>query len=460
MEDRRIVLTGYRGTGKSSIGKTLALLTGKKHLDVDKIIEETTGEEISQIFASKGEQKFREIEQEIISSLPPDAGIVSTGGGAILRSGNVDNLRKNSLVILLDSNVEVIRKRIAGSKRPSLTGVPPEDEITNVLSERLQAYRSSADLVIDTSNTTPKQAAEKIYTLLKHGFINRRNRDALISSISSTRVSDDEKNLLADIGKSSNIFLYGILGYPCMHSKSPAVYNQLFSRSGILGHYTWFEYKDINQFFNLISETGVRGISVTIPHKEAVIPYLDEVKHDADGIGAVNTILVLNEKRYGHNTDWKGVYRPLEGVKGDTAVILGAGGGAAAAIYAVTMRGFTPVILNRNPERATRLGSKYGAETGSLSDINKFHPDLLINTTPAGMGNDNTMPVSASVLHSDMTVFDLVYTPRDTPLLKAALAAGSSVIPGTEMFAHQLAEQYKIFTGIEIPVTRIREMLT
>jgi shikimate kinase len=257
-----------------------------------------------------------------------------------------------------------------------------------------------------------------------------------------------------------DIFLYGILGYPCMHSKSPAVYNRLFSESGIPGHYTWFEYKEVKEFFVLLPESGVRGISVTIPHKEAVIPYLDEVKHDAAGIGAVNTILVLDEKKYGYNTDWKGVYRPLEGVKGEVAVILGAGGAAAAAVYAVTMRGFTPVILNRNPVRAVTLGSKYGAETGSLSDISKFHPDLLINTTPAGMGTDNTMPVPVSALHSDMTVFDLVYTPRDTPLLKAALAAGSSVIPGTEMFANQLAEQYKIFTGIEIPVTRIREMLT
>jgi shikimate dehydrogenase len=284
MEDRRIVLTGYRGTGKSSIGKNLALLTGKKHIDIDKKIEETTGEEISYIFATKGEQKFREIEQKIIASIPPDAGIVSTGGGAILKSGNVDNLRKNSLIILLDSDVKVIRKRIAGSKRPSLTGVPPEDEITRVLSERLQAYRSSADLVIDTSNTSPKQAAEIIFSLLKNGFINRGNRDALISSISSKRVSNDEKSLLADIGsgKSGNVFLYGILGYPCMHSKSPAVYNQLFSRSGILGHYTWFEYKDLNEFFTLIPESGVRGISVTIPHKEAVIPYLDEIKHDAE----------------------------------------------------------------------------------------------------------------------------------------------------------------------------------
>ena len=459
MEDRRIVLTGYRGTGKSSVGKALSLKTGKKHVDTDEVIEKISDREISQIFALEGESTFRDIEQDVIANLPSNAGVISTGGGAVLRSSNVARLRKNSLMVLLTASPEVISKRIAGSGRPSLTGVPAENEVKSVLSERMNAYRSAADIIINTDKLTPEKASEKILRRINQGIWNRAKRDVLISSVNKTRISDEERVLLANIALSPDIFLYGILGNPSMHSKSPGIYNQLFSEYRIPGHYTWFEYKDPHELFGMVSETGVRGISVTIPHKKAVIPYLDEIKHDAENIEAVNTILILDEKRYGYNTDWKGIYRPLEGTTGETAVILGAGGGAAAAAYAVMMRGFKLVILNRTPERALQLARKTGAETGALSDIGRFHPDLLINTTPAGMGSDTTMPIPASSLKSDMKVFDLVYTPKDTPLLKAALASGCSVIPGTEMFVHQLAEQFRIFTGIEIPVTRIREMV-
>ena len=165
-------------------------------------------------------------------------------------------------------------------------------------------------------------------------------------------------------------------------------------------------------------------------------------------------------EKYGFNTDWKGIYRPLEGTEGNSAVILGAGGAAAAAVYAVSMRGFTPVILNRSPDRAARLARKSGAEIGTLDEFGKYHPDLVINTTPVGMGSDPHTPIPPSALHPGMKVFDLVYTPRDTPLLQAALAAGCSVIPGTEMFIHQLAEQFRILTGIDTPVLRLREMLS
>ena len=94
-------------------------------------------------------------------------------------------------------------------------------------------------------------------------------------------------------------------------------------------HYTWFEHKDPGRFLSLLPGTGVRGLSVTIPHKETVIPYLDEIKHDAESIGAVNTILIQDDKKYGFNTDWKGIYRPLEGPHRYTALILGAAGVAA-----------------------------------------------------------------------------------------------------------------------------------
>lgn len=459
MADRRIILIGYRGTGKSSIGKALAEMTGQAHIDTDELIEEATGERISDIFASEGEARFREIEQHVIARIPAEAGIISTGGGAVMNPANVQMLRMNSLMILLSADRKVLKSRIAGSGRPSLTGVSPEDEIARVLSERNPAYRSAADVIIDTSTTSPKEAAARIRDIVRDGICKKPEREELLSRILKTSIPPGERKQLSRLTGFPDVFLYGILGNPCMHSKSPGIYNRLFADCGIPAHYTWFEFKDPAEFFHLLPGTGVRGISVTIPHKEAVIPHLDEVKHDAANIGAVNTVLVLDGKKYGFNTDWKGIYRPLEGTHGDTAVILGAGGAAAAAAYAVSMRGYSPVILNRTPERAAALARKNGAEYGSLDDFSRFHPDLVINTTPVGMGSDTAMPIPGSLLKPDMMVFDLVYTPRDTPLLKAALSAGSSVIPGTEMFVHQLAEQFRILTGIDVPVIRIREML-
>jgi len=460
MAKRRIVLIGYRGTGKSSIGKALSVLTGQGHLDTDQLIEDATGRTIPQIFESEGEAGFREIEQHVIARIPSGAGIISTGGGAVLRPANVRMLRMNSVVVLLTSKPEIIHRRIHKTDRPSLTGLSPKDEIITVLDERMPAYRSAADFIVDTSLTSAKQAAAQILEMINTGFCEPTKRKELFSSVMKTAIPSGEKIHLKKISDCSDIFLYGILGFPCMHSKSPGIYNHLFADYGIPAHYTWFEHNDPGAFLATLPGSGVRGLSVTIPHKETIMPFLDEIKHDAESIGAVNTVLILDNQRFGFNTDWKGIYRPLEGTEGNTAVILGAGGAAAAAAYAVSMRGFTPVILNRSPERAAHLARKIGAETGALDEIGKYTPDLVINATSVGMGSDPHTPIPTSALKPGMKIFDLVYTPRDTPLLQAALAAGCSVIPGTEMFIHQLAEQFRILTGIDTPVSRLREMLS
>ncbi|NLV25624.1 MAG: bifunctional shikimate kinase/shikimate dehydrogenase [Methanomicrobiales archaeon] len=460
MAKRRIVLIGYRGTGKSSIGKSLSAKTGQSHIDTDQLIEDATGKKIPEIFRDEGEEGFREIEQHVIARIPSGAGIISTGGGAILRSENVRMLRMNSYMVFLTSRPEVIARRITGTNRPSLTGISPEKEIEIVLNERLSAYRSASDFVIDTSSTSSKQAASLILDKISRGMSNLQKRKTLFSMVTDTPIPTREIAHLKKISGYNDFFLYGILGYPAMQSKSPVIYNHLFADFGMPAHYTWFEFKNPAAFLASLPGTGVRGLSVTHPHKETIIPHLDEVKHDAENIGAVNTVLILDDQKFGFNTDWKGIYRPLEGTEGDIAVVLGAGGAAAAAVYAVSMRGYRPVILNRSPDRAKALSRKSGAEIGTLDQISKFSPDLVINATPVGMGSDPHIPIPASALKPEMKVFDLVYTPRDTPLLQAALQAGCSVIPGTEMFIHQLAEQFKILTGIDTPIIRLREMLS
>lgn len=466
MENRRIVLIGYRGTGKSSIGKQIARILGLPHIDVDSTIEAIEGKPIQNIFSEKGEEKFRDREEEVIHQIPLTPAVVSTGGGAVIRHKNIRSLRRNSIIILLTSTEEMIARRISGTSRPSLTGLSLEDEIHTVLKERMPVYQSAADIVYDSTGKTPSEAAGQILSIIRPGAtLNQmiQARKKLISWVMSTPVPEISHDSLKATVQDSDIRLYGILGYPCMHSMSPPIWNQLFQHLDIPARYTWFECPSPDRFLTLAGQAGVRGLSVTIPHKETVIPLLDEVSHDARTIGAVNTILFQGGRRHGYNSDWKGIYRPLEGVSGKTAVILGAGGAAAAAMYAVTMRGFSPIVLNRTLDRARDLADRFGAEYARISDFSTYSPDLVINATSVGMGQTGPLagksPIPSSDLSADMHVFDLVYTPAETPLLRAALEKGCSIIPGTEMFIHQLIEQFRMLTGIDVPAEQIREWI-
>ena len=466
MEDRRIVLIGYRGTGKSSIGKNMANILGVPHFDVDTLIEEKEGRTIPQIFSDEGEDGFRALETRMISKLTLKPSVISTGGGAVLRPENVTNLRRKSQIILLTSTEETIARRISGTSRPSLTGLSVEEEIHAVLEERMPLYRSAADLIYDSTGKHPRGAAGEILQIIRPGKIRTAaidSRRELVNWALKTPIPQVAQTLLTETIPDPDIRLYGILGYPCMHSLSPPIWNQLFQELEIPARYTWFECADPARFIPLAEKAGVRGLSVTIPHKKTVMPLLDEIRHDAKAIGAVNTILLLGGKRYGYNTDWKGIYRPLEGIRGDVAVILGAGGAAPSAVYAASMRGYTPVILNRTVERAEEMGRRFGAEAGPISAFDQYHPDLVINATSVGMNSHTSgqaqTPIPVSSLTPDMHIFDLVYTPAETPLLRAALERGCSIIPGTEMFIHQLIEQFRILTGIEVPADTIRRWL-
>ncbi len=466
MEKRRFVLIGYRGTGKSSIGKNIAHILGIPHIDIDNIIEEKAAKSISEIFADEGEEGFRNREMQVIHHLPETPAVISTGGGAVIRHENIRSLRRNSIVLFLTSSEEMIAKRIAGTSRPSLTGRSLVEEIHSVLEERFPLYRSAADFSYDSTGKTPRESAVEILQMLRPGIYQRKmieTRKRLVSWTLKTPIPPAAHDPLLSTINDPDIRLYGILGYPCMHSMSPPIWNALFQNLHIPARYTWFECSDPKKFFSVAEESGVRGLSVTIPHKETVFTLLDEVKHDAKTIGAVNTVLFQGGKRFGYNSDWKGIYRPLEGVTGKTAVILGAGGAAASAVYAVTMRGFKPVILNRTVERAEELARRFGAESGPISAFSEFDPDVVINATSVGMGSSGNLagltPIPVSSLTDNMHIFDLVYTPAETPLLRAALEIGCSIIPGTEMFIHQLIEQFRILTGIEVHAEVIREWL-
>ena len=255
------------------------------------------------------------------------------------------------------------------------------------------------------------------------------------------------------------IGICAIAGYPCSHSRSPALWNRLFGRYGLPYFYTSLEGPDIRGIMQAVRDLGIRGLSVTIPFKETVIASLDEVDTDARAIGAVNTVVQCGGLLLGYNTDWLGIREPLRDLRGGRAAVLGAGGAAAAAVYALLSLDMEVTILNRTREKAELLAGRLGCRAAPLSGIRDLRPEVVVNATPVGMHPDRSSLLSEGDLENGMTVFDLVYTPPGTPLLALARKAGCRVIPGTEMFIHQAREQFFHVTGIRVPEPVLRELV-
>jgi shikimate dehydrogenase len=205
---------------------------------------------------------------------------------------------------------------------------------------------------------------------------------------------------------------------------------------------------------------AVRQLAISLPHKQAVIEYLDEVEPTARRIGAVNTVTRVGAALVGANTDWLGAVRALESelsLKGARAVVLGAGGTARAVVFGLLERGARVCVLNRSPERARQLAEELGAEaSGVLGDLSRAPYDLLVNTTSVGLRSDAS-PVDAAALQPGAVVMDAVYDPERTRLLRDAEARGARTISGRWMLIHQASEQVKLLTGQEPPLSALVE---
>ena len=185
---KRIVLTGFRGTGKSEIGKVLARNLNLPLLDTDALVEQNTGRSIPSIFHEEGEERFRTMEREVIASLPPDNVVISTGGGAVIDPKNMENLRRQSVLILLVADIEAIESRLARSPRPPLTSLPLREEIAELLDRRRQNYYASADFCVDTSETTPEAAGQKVLHFLSEGNSTSKQRTTALQFFKTGRI--------------------------------------------------------------------------------------------------------------------------------------------------------------------------------------------------------------------------------------------------------------------------------
>lgn len=245
--------------------------------------------------------------------------------------------------------------------------------------------------------------------------------------------------------------IYGIVGARANGSLSPAMHNRWFDRLGRNAVYVPFEESDLESFVGAARRLGLRGLSVTIPFKEAILPYLDELDPVARAIGAVNTVSAEGGRWKGYNTDRDGVLEPLLRfeLRGRRAVVVGAGGAARAAVHALLSREASTIVVARNEARASDLARAFGCQSGPLSRLAGERWDVLVNATPVESEGQPDSPFALSDPPEGAVVLDMVTSPEETPLLRWARERGAAAISGLAMLAAQGAHQALLWTGVK-----------
>jgi 3-dehydroquinate dehydratase/shikimate dehydrogenase len=248
--------------------------------------------------------------------------------------------------------------------------------------------------------------------------------------------------------------VYAVVGDPVAHSLSPPIMNAALRRENVNGVYLALHAKTLNDLLTCVRDIPIHGLSVTMPYKEAILKYLDNTDSHTTKIGACNTVVRAQDgKLYGFNTDTAGVVRPLEqriNLAGARILVLGAGGAARAAVFGLKERGCEVYILNRSAGPAQKLARSAHARTIKRIDLKKLSFDVIINATPVGMGSSKDSPLTDKEINARY-LFDMIYDPPETRLVLMAKARGVEVIPGLEMFVHQAARQFEIWTGKPAP---------
>ncbi|GJQ20502.1 MAG: shikimate dehydrogenase (NADP(+)) [Bacteroidia bacterium] len=270
---------------------------------------------------------------------------------------------------------------------------------------------------------------------------------------------------------------YAIIGHPVSHSVSPKLHNAAFAAVGLDCHYEAIDIDpaDLGDGIASLRSSGIAGFNVTIPHKKGILPLLDRIDDAARAVGAVNTVVHRDGVLTGYNTDihgFRALIAPFEkAVNGGTVGILGAGGASRAVLHVLTTS-FTPrriVVLNRTTERAEEIAGEFSSSPVPIVPESLFQDELqelvsglgvIINTTSVGMKPyTDASPLEQIDFRRDQIVADLIYTPAETALLKAAKEAGATAVGGLEMFLQQAAESFRLWTGKEVNMRKLWEGL-
>ncbi|MDR1778564.1 MAG: shikimate dehydrogenase [Clostridiales Family XIII bacterium] len=434
-----VILIGMPASGKSTIGRRLAKACQYKFLDTDKLIEKQEGVSIKEIFEKRGEAAFRDMETQLLTALAEDpaaytAGarhfILAVGGGTVERPENVALMKRLGTVVFLDRPPEDIKKYAKkGGKRPLLADGNKVDEL---YARRHDIYVKAADLTVKNGGYFPQ-----VLTALSEMLD--------LSGITAS---------------------YAVIGDPIAHSLSPALHNAVFETLGEPLRYSRIRVRPEKLAVSLkqLRDGTLAGLNVTIPHKIAIIPLLDEIRGDAQAAGAVNTVVREDGRLIGYNTDMEGLRVALahhgSAYTQKNVTIIGTGGAAAGIASKAKETGASLIrIIGRNEARGSALADACGgtyvpwreglAEDGAV--MRDTH--LLINATPLGM---NGYPGQftdfrfISGLPENAFVCDLVYSPPKTGLLAAAEARKLRFMNGLPMLLFQGILADELFLGRQL----------
>lgn len=283
--------------------------------------------------------------------------------------------------------------------------------------------------------------------------------------------ADDLINVFRARDLDRETLIYGIIAGNTSYSVSPWLHNAAFKEAGMNRVFVPLQVTDLDKFVQRMVNPETReidlnfaGFSVTNPHKQAIIPHLDEIDETARRIGAVNTVKIEGGKLSGYNTDASGFIAPLKesfgALKGARVAIAGAGGAARACAFALRQESADVVVLARNTSKAAALSDEFDIEIEQFpAGHQKYEADILVNTTPLGTKGetvDETI-ATADQLSDVKLVYDLVYNPAETRLMREAKTAGVTTINGLEMLIAQGALQFNIWTGEAAPIGAMRE---
>lgn len=259
-----------------------------------------------------------------------------------------------------------------------------------------------------------------------------------------------------------------ILGNPISHSLSPKMHTAGYHALDIADKFCFssakIESHDLSEAIKAIKLLKIRGAACTMPLKEALVPLVDWLDPHAREIGAVNTLVLEHDRLKGYNTDWLGLAKPLEEIRslaGEEALVLGAGGAARAAIYALKSLGMRITLTNRSPDKAEELTKQFSISSLSWEVRERAKQwSVIVNTTSLGMGATiEQSPLPNFEFTPNQIVFETIYAPRTTKLLQMAQTKGSVVLRGTDMLLHQGVAQFELFTGLSAPLEAMKQAL-
>ena len=428
----RIILLGFRYSGKSTIGRAIAKLNNLKFIDIDEEIEKTKKQNIKKIVEKYGWKFFRELElKEYKKHLQDDNVVIACGGGFgvneffLKEEKKLLNVEKGIKILFEINNATLINNIKTSYIRPLLSG-KNSISIDKIIEENLQIY----------------DKRKKLYDDLHYDVKIDTSCEEFVNAV-------------------KNNTLFCVIGDPVWHSLSPIIHNTIYKTYDLKNFvYTKMEIpqKSFKKIKTILKIFNIKGSSITSPFKEEILKYVDEIDEKSKQIGAVNTILIDdNGKMHGYNTDYIGVLNALEGradLENKKIAIFGSGGGAKSAVIACLEKTKNITLFNRTKDKNDNFARQNNIKSCSLLEFQPKDFDVIINATTVGLGTKKSILTKKQILTKQI-VFDMVYNPLKTKLLQNAISKGARIIYGTDMLIYQAIMQHEIFTQHKIDDIKI-----